>query len=97
MIEYRKTYVSGDTCYPTLEAAQEAEIVSLLPSGSASPDLAKFILTHKDQFLNVLTMNARSRPRARAANGATRARKKKTAPTPTVLPSPVPGPQSTAE
>ena len=80
MIEFRQSYVSEGVCYPTIEAAQHSEIAVKLASicGAGSINVnetASALVKHRDEFVDILTMSAKSRPRARKANGGRKPRK----------------------
>lgn len=79
MIERTQSYKVGDKFYPTLQAAQEAEIAAILGSvgcnhaaGYSSGDVAVIIVANAPKVIDILSTKANSRPKARRANGATR-------------------------
>lgn len=64
MIEYRRCYVSGNQVFPTLEAAQVAELDAILPAGAG-----QVVIENRDKVLDILTTTDASRPKARSING----------------------------
>lgn len=79
-IELARAYVANGKTYATLEEAKVAALELLFDNGQTPQidrkELAQFILARADDFIDVLTTTAKSRPKSRAINGATRKRKK---------------------
>ena len=85
MITKQRTlfYFVGETAYKSLEDAQKADLLALMPvqtldtAGITNDYIADWMLKNSAAIVNTLTTTPRSRAKARKANGATRKRKAK--------------------
>lgn len=74
-----KAFQVGDHAYVNIVDAQKAEIISLHDNSNVetpqdAETLAHWIVSHKDELLDILTTTTKSRPRARKVNGGTKKR-----------------------
>lgn len=90
-ITFQRAYVVGERVFPTLKAAQSAELAVLLAPihEITAQSAADMLVLHAEEVLNILTTTDASHPRGRKANGATRKRKSQPAePEPELIPTP---------
>lgn len=65
MIEFSRSYKASDgKCYASLEEAQAVEISALI-DGVTTAVMPDFIVSKKEEILNILTLTDASRPKAR--------------------------------
>jgi hypothetical protein len=80
MIVETKAYQVGTLVFPTIQEAQQAEIIPLLKGLSEAPTAASMIVAHTDEIVAILTCTPKSKgPRKpRSDLGKKRAKKDET-------------------
>lgn len=83
-------YFVGDKPYASLEEAQKADLIQIMPDGwkansplaPAQEEIANWLLNHAKEIVDTLTTTPRSRLRARKLHGAKRNGTRKNTPAP---------------